>query len=256
VSAPYRETAPDLGPLLRVHRDDSEGCLLVMFAVLSIGVAIAMVAIGNWWGLGLDVLGVAAGLWVLRRPGRPGAGVIELHENGLLQRVSGTTTVIAFGEVRSITSKITKSLRSGAITERHRVESRDGLHIDFGTSWRLQRDLLAAIEERTVPRLRTAALRAFDEGQPVTFGPFTLSEEGIRCEGQPILPWTDAVRVTVEGGMIEVWKADVWEKKGRPYAARGASLVPNARIFVEMCQLAIEREAPTGDEGAPPSSSA
>jgi hypothetical protein len=48
----------------------------------------------------------------------------------------------------------------------------------------------------------------------------------------------------------------VREKKGRPYAGRGASLVPNACIFVEMCQLAIEREAPTGDERVPPSSSA
>jgi len=239
---------PDLGPLVRTHRNDSDGCLLFALAVVCIVVAITMAATANWWGLALEALGVAAGVWALRRPGRTAAGVIELHEKGLRLRAGKVTTAIPFEDVRSVTSAYKKSLRSGARTERHRVESRDGRHIEFGTSWRLQRDLLAAIEEQTLPRLRTQALRAFDAGEPVRFGPFTVAEEGIGCDGVPLLPWTDAVRITVEDGMIEVWKADVWEKKkGKSYAARGASFVPNARVFVEMCQLVIEceRERPT-----------
>jgi hypothetical protein len=251
VSAPYREAAPDLGALVRTHRDDRDGCLLVAFAVVCIVAAIAMAATANWWGLALEALAVAAGGWALRRPGRTAAGVIELHEKGLHLRVGKTTTAIRFEDVRSITSAYKRSRRSGARTESHRVESRDGRHIEFGTGWRLPRDLLAAIDEHTLPRLRTEALRAFDEGEPVRFGPFTLTEEGIGCDAQPLLPWTDAVRVTVEDGAIEVWKADVWEKKGTSYAARGASLVPNARILVEMCELAIEREHEASDGGAP-----
>lgn len=249
MSAPYREAAPDLGPLVRTHRNDSDGCLLVAFAVVCVVVAIAMAATANWWGLALEALGVAAGVWALRRPGRARAGVIELHEKGLLLRAGKATTAVPFEDVRSVTSAYKRRRRFGAVTERHRVEARDGRHIEFGTSWRLQRDLLAAIEEQTLPRLRTEALRAFDAGEPLRFGPFTLAEEGIGCDGRPLLPWTDAVRITVADGMIEVWKADVWEKKGKSHAARGASLVPNARIFVEMCQLAIEREreAPDGD---------
>ena len=233
---------PDLGPVERTHRNDSDGCLLIVFAVPIIPVTIAMVATAFWWGLAVEALVVALGVWALRRPGRTAAGVIELRENGILLRAGVATTAIPFEDVRSITSSYTKNLRSGVRTERHRVESRDGRHIEFGTSWRLQRDLLAAIEKQTLPRLLTEALRAFDEGRPVGFGPFTLAEEGIGCDGLPILPWTDAVAVRIEDGMIEVWKVDVWEKKGKSYAARGAALVPNAHILVEMCEVAIERE--------------
>jgi hypothetical protein len=229
VSAPYREAAPDLGPLVRTHRDDSDsGCFVVAFAVVCALVAIAMAVTANWWGLALDALGVGAGVWAMRRPGRPAPGVIDVHEKGLLLRVGKTTTAIPFEDVRSVTSTYRQRGRFGARTERHRVEARDGRHIEFGTSWRLQQDLLAAIEERTLPRLRTEALRAFDAGEPVRFGPFTLTEEGVGCDGQALMPWRDAVRITVQDGVgypqgertIEVWKADVWEKKGKSYAAR------------------------------------
>ena len=248
MSAPYREAAPDLGPLVRTHRDDRDGCLLVALAIPGVLVAVVFVVTANGWGLAAETLAVLAGVWALRRPGRLRPGVIELHEKGIVLRLGDTTTAIPFDDVRSITSKATRSVRSGVRTEHHRVESREGRHIEFGTGWRLPRDLLAVIEGATLPRLRTEALRAFDDGETVRFGPFALADDGLRCDDLPLLPWKDVVRVTVEDGRIEVWKADVWEKKGKSYAARGVSLVPNFRILLEMCDLAIEREA--GERGA------
>lgn len=44
MSAPYREAAPDLGPLVRLHRDDSDGCLFVGFAVVGVLAAVALIA--------------------------------------------------------------------------------------------------------------------------------------------------------------------------------------------------------------------
>jgi hypothetical protein len=248
VSAAYRDTAPDLGPLVKLHPNDAKGCGLVLVALLAIPAllaAVVQIVTGYWLGLACEVVGVGAIVWLLRRPGRPRRpppGVIELHEEGLLLRVGETTTAMRFDEVKTVTSEHELHRRSLVRTEKHRVEARDGRVIEFGTGWRLPRDLHDAIMLRTLPRLRTEALRAFDAGETVRFGPLALDEEGILPDKQPLLPWSEAARVTVENGAICLWKTDTWEKKGKLYDSTDVARVPNAYVLVEMIGLAIERE--------------
>ena len=248
MSAAYRDTAPDLGPLVKLHPNDAKGCGLVVVVLLGLAAfvaAVVQIMTAYWLGLACEVLGLGAIVWLLRRPRRrrgPPPGVIELHEEGLLLRVGDATTAMRFDEVKTVTSEHKVHRRSLVRTERHRVEARDGRVIEFGTGWRLPEDLRDVILLRTLPRLRTEALRAFDAGETVRFGPLALDEEGIRPDKLPLLPWSEAARVTVENGEIRLWKTDTWEKKGKLYDSTDVSRVPNAYVLVEMIGLAIERE--------------
>ena len=241
MSTPYRDAPDELGALVSVHRDGSDRFLMAALVVVGIGASVAFAAIEQWGQLGGAIAATGLGVVLLRRRRREAAGSIALHENGLVQVALGKTTRIFFDDVVSITSERTKSVRSGVETDRHRVAARDGSAITFvNLSTARAGDLLAAIEARVLPRVRTEALQAFDRGETVAFGPFSLDEAGIRAGDGASIPWMDVRAVSAEGGMVHIRG-----EGDRSLESRGASLIPNLAVFVEMVTLAAEQAGPS-----------
>jgi len=223
-----------LGKVLSVHRDDSDRMMLGCLVVFGVAAGAAFAAIGQWLGLLADVAAISGCVLMLRRRKRNGAGRIVRHERGLVQTGNGRTTTIAFDDVESITSDRKVSVRSGLQTGRHFVRASGDREISFtNAAFSYADDLLAEIKGQVLPRLRTEALRAFDEGKSVAFGPFLLDQDGIGAGDEPRVPWTQVEGTTIEEGMLYLRGPE-----NRLLTHRGLSLIPNAEILIEMISLA------------------
>jgi hypothetical protein len=250
MDSPYRSGDRDVGPLVSVHVYRG-GCVLWAFFLVC---AVCLSAWALFSGIPtsvavLMVVVTAIGIGALRWISRKSAGSrIELYERALVEHGRDEERVLEFENVRHVTSSSSRQRAAGVETQRHVVEARDGCRITFSLMHDRAPDLLAAIHARTLERLRTDALRAFDAGETLRFGPFALSEEGLRAGDGPIVPWSDIDRAAVEMPAIAigaVWsEVKVWKKKeSRPFAMEASERVPNANVMLEVVALAVDAEA-------------
>ena len=239
--------ALDLGPLRRVHVERS-GAVLWAFAGLASACIVGWAIFSGvpTWIAGLMALVVIAGVAVLRTIGRRNPGArIELHASGLVVRTRDGVRTIPFDDVRSVTSSSRRRRAGGVLLERHVVEAREGAPLEFSLLYDRAPDLLAAIHAGTRERLRTEALRKYDAGEVLDFGPLTVSEDGFRDGGGPIVPWTQIERATIDMPVFavgETWsQVKVWRRSATaPLASYASDRVPNAAVLVEVVTLAVD----------------
>jgi hypothetical protein len=99
----------------------------------------------------------------------------------------------------------------------------------------LGRLLIAAITGTQLPR----AVAAYNAGQPVTFGPITVSQRGIAV-GNKSLPWSEVQSVEIDRGWLNV------NKKGerRPWRLLRIYAIPNCFVFEALVQAVLDRRSP------------
>jgi hypothetical protein len=248
----YRDGARDLGPLRSVHVDRSNyvlwalagllGACIVGWALFS-GISTSLASL-----MALVVVAGIGALWLIGRR-NPGAR-IELHESGLVVRAGQAVRAIPFDDVRSVTSSSMRRRTFGVQRQRHVVEPRDGSPFEFSLLYGRAPALLEAIHAGTRERLRAEALRAYDAGDVVHFGPLAVCEDGFRDGNAPVVPWTQLERATFEMrdfAFGETWsQVKVWKKRATaPLASYASERVPNAMVLLDVVALAVD----AADEG-------
>jgi hypothetical protein len=249
----YRDAHGDAGPLGRlvsVHRDRS-GC--VLWIILGF-LAVCIVGSAAVKGLPASVavaMGVvlAAGVVLLRwMAARRGTRRVALYERGIVARAHPADRTLLFEDVVRIVSRAERSRLAGLEKQSHLVEGPGEARVEFTLVFDRALDLLEAIHVGTLDRLRTQALRAYDAGETVRFGPFAASQEGLRDGDGPVVPWTEIARATSGMPSIaigRVWsRVEVWKKDAKePFASHASEQVPNARVLLQLVELAVAEEA-------------
>lgn len=236
----------DLGELRSVHPDRGG---LVLYAVAIALAAPVVLGGANYLGVATHLavlmdLGVSVVIGALWAIGKRGARV-ELHEGGLLARTRDAVHAIAWDDVQSVASSSKLRRDAGVELERHIVVDEDGTTIEFSRRHSRASELLAAIHAATQERLRTEALRAYDAGEVVEFGPLAVSEAGFRDGGGAIIPWTQLDRATIDMPVFavgETWsQVKVWKRGATaPLASYASDRVPNAKVLLDVVALAVD----------------
>jgi hypothetical protein len=175
---------------------------------------------------------------------------IQLHKVGLLVCAKEGARAIPFDDVRSVTSSALRRHAFGRGVERHVLETRGG-PVVFGHSFARAPALLAAIHAATRERLRAEALRRYDAGEALAFGPFAVSEGGFRDGNGPLVPWQELDRgvldppIVAEGQLRS--RVNVWKKLATaPLASYPSEQVPNASVMLDIVALAIDASEEDG----------
>lgn len=101
----------------------------------------------------------------------------------------------------------------------------------------LGRLIIAEITRVQLPRVTAA----YNAGQPVTFGPVTVSQHGIAV-GKDSLPWNEILDVETRSGSVLVKKAGhrlAWKRLS-------VSRIPNYFVFDALVQAILARPAAAG----------
>jgi hypothetical protein len=252
MTSPYRHGADDntpyqLGALRSAHAGRS-GCFLRVIAGVLVFVILAFAAVS---GITLSIamqmavviaIGAFALWWVGRRNPR---ALILLYERGITRSTYGRPHVIRFDDVKSIRSAKQRRGLAGVEIQHHLVESNDGTRVGFSLLFDGALDLLAAIDDATRERLQAEALKAFDAGEVVRFGPIAMSEEGFFDGDKPVVGWNEIDRAAIEMPALSpglVWsEVNIWKRgAAEPIAKYPLEYVPNANVMIAVLTLAVE----------------
>jgi len=165
--------------------------------------------------------------------------VVHLFENGLAVR-GPTPAVFTWDDLISVTVTGVQANRRGAARWRFTATADDGREIALGPDLPRLGELAEVVTTEVMVRVVPWYLRAVGAGGTVSFGPFTVSRDGIVKDGD-LLPWQYVKDVTVDNGLVVVQRvraeAESWGVPGSDVAlAATVGSVPNAVALAALCR--------------------
>jgi len=155
---------------------------------------------------------------------------VNLHEGGIAHMRHGKRRLIAWNDIKNVWQQITENYYNGVYTGTsymYTLELHDGTRIVY-TNATLQRveKLGNAILHHTSEAIFPLALRDYDKGEVVDFGPLGVSQEGLHY-GKSLLDWDEITAVKIKAGYISVGKRGKWFN----WCNIAASSIPNLLVF-------------------------
>jgi hypothetical protein len=245
-----------LGPIEQVHRvrrNLRRGLLmgtvtLSLIAVLAWSIAAyraylayaeyGPLLIGRWVTLPL-ILGLAlagAALWLGLRARRTWNLRVRLHANGLALVRGRRGRALAWPDVRALWSRAERTGLPGLTGSRRLrldVEANDGRRILLDDSLEDFEGLALAIRGRVYPLLLAIYTRAFNEKQPIVFGPLRLSPAGIEDGPRSPFEWKEIRGAQLAAGRLLIETT----RPGRQSAITlPAHRIPNVELCAQLIQ--------------------
>lgn len=167
---------------------------------------------------------------------RVGIHAVVVYHDGFAFEQGGSVQTWQWPEIATIFSNETfhMSKRGAQWTDREYTLSRNNGEKVVLTSYQLAnvRGLISVIKRRALPEMLPPLQQAYQAGQPVTFGPVTVSREGGIEVGGKNVAWSDVVKVEVKSGDLLV----TMQKRGvlSGHHSVRASTIPNIEA---LCQI-------------------
>ncbi len=199
------------------------------FALANYGPAVVWRWSGIWLIIGgaLLAVGLVGAVWLLRW----GRLSVVVHDGGLQLKRGNQVRTLPWSEIETVqvTGVNYRSIWGSHSTLKLRTSDDQQIRLSDRLAGLSQ--LAATVKRNVYPRLVAEYTRYLRDGQPVAFGPLTLSLEGV-ARGPRKLDWSQVTAAELHDGRITITPAD-----GRGGALRvDARKVPNAEICLELVQ--------------------
>jgi hypothetical protein len=124
--------------------------------------------------------------------------------------------------------------------ESYTLQRHDGFSISISSAGVSEIQQLGQTIQYEVTRIQAPhAIATFDSGQPIPFGPFILSQQGIAKNNGTILPWQQFAEVTRKNGSLAIKQTG----KMLNWGAAPMDKIPNLNVFHAVIEHA-QRSAP------------
>ncbi|GHO47059.1 DUF6585 family protein [Ktedonospora formicarum] len=159
---------------------------------------------------------------------------ISVHEYGLLAVRANGVEAIRWDEIAIVWHKCTRN--SKGVTHNYTPQRRDGRQFKLGYFFSTNQLLGGMIEQETTRLLFPEALENYQQGQLLSYGPFTLDQLGLNYKGRS-LPWSEVADIQVVRGHVLVKEHDTLFA----WANVVYGEVPNLRVLQRLCTRILNR---------------
>ncbi|WP_155369818.1 DUF6585 family protein [Catellatospora vulcania] len=190
---------------------------------------------------GAAALFLAAFLWVLLRGPAvsKAARRLQVHvfEQGWVRVRRKGVEVYRWDEVQTLYAQVTVQVTNGIsqTSYRYQLTFADGRKIVLGTlatdMARFGPVLASQVAQAQLPK----AMSYFDKDNPVAFGDFTITDEGVRTRRGKVLAWSEIGGVLLDNGHVSI--ADRAGKRISPQTLLGK--IPNGYTFLLMMDTVL-----------------
>ncbi len=192
---------------------------------------------GNFWLFTLIGLGLfAVGVWSLVRLALNYDMRVIVYEQGVLRTNNGLTEVVRWEDVHSFLQSVTKHYTNGiytGTTHRYTLSRSDGTVFKFDDTIRNVEALGNTLQREVTRVLLPRYIYAYNVGNTVTFGPLSISQQGI-SNGKEMLPWSQVKNLQVKRGVVCVQKEGKWFN----WSTVGVARIPNFYVFMALVDYA------------------
>jgi hypothetical protein len=206
---------------------------IFLLLILGIGAfALTHTQPGQVW-LGVALIGaLAGGLGVyifggIRKLGRR----VLFHTDGMVLRQGGTTDVVLWSDVASLTGMLPVSFRG---TPAHvggplSIELRDGRRIPLRHGYADMDVLANFLHEKVLAHLLPQAHQALARGETLGMGALQVDRAGLHAEGKS-LPWLEVAGVSFTPDDMMILQAGA----AQPWATLKIAKTPNANLLLQL----------------------
>ncbi len=117
---------------------------------------------------------------------------VYVYEHGLIVVRNNGIEAIRWDEIAVVWHRVKKRSRYG-YSHTYILECRDGSTFQLG-GFATDQKLGAIIEQKTAELLLPEAQRAYQQGQALSFGPFTVDQSGLTYK-KKTLPWNEVAKI-------------------------------------------------------------
>lgn len=232
----------NLGTLITEHHVNPKAqseALLVGWCLVIAGAFMALVgwqiSKGEWpelliaaVGLPLALIGVVVLIGRQRRRDL----CVRIFTDGFTRTLADQTDVVRWDEVAEIWQNVTQTYRGNVRTNTthiYKVRLTDGRKFVFNGQVDKIAGLGSALQQQCAAGMLPRAREAYQAGERVDFGPFSVSRAGI-AKGRVTLPWEQVENVELRQGVLHI------RKKGerRDWAFAMASKIPNLPVLMAL----------------------
>ena len=232
----------DLGGLVAEHHANPKAqseALLVGWCFIIAGAFMALVgwqvSKGEWPELLIAAVGVplaVIGAIVLIGRQRRRDLCVRIFADGFTRTLAGRTEVVRWDEVAEVVQNVTQTYRGNVRTNTthiYTVRLTNGRKFVFNGQVDKIAGLGSALQQHCAAGMLPRAREAYQAGESVTFGPFSVSRAGI-AKGKATLPWEQVEQVELRQGVLHI------RKKGerRDWAFAMASKIPNLPVLMAL----------------------
>lgn len=162
-----------------------------------------------------------------------------LYKNGFAYSDRKGLKSFYWDEIKSIRSEVVKRYTNGiytGTTHRYLIENYHGVRISLDDSLMRVEELASRIRRHTFPILYQRYSQAYNSGEPVIFGPVTISRSGGISHGKKSYPWDQIAAVTVERGSVQIAKKGGGWFSGTTLLAAS---IPNLEVMLAIIDRVI-----------------
>ena len=211
----------------------------VVGVALIIGGIVLMLQNQQWFCVPLaGVLAAVMGIVSYRMGVGQRGLLVVVYADGVSRTQGSKTAVFRWDEIDEVRRRMITSGRGRATGFIYQISDANGGEAKFDTNNLPRgRDLGQKIVLEVTRRQLPKAQAAYEKGETLDFGRFSLSKDGL-ISRKKTLAWSDVESVDLRGARIEV------KEKGRRlnWASVGADQVVNYGLFLAMSKLILGRE--------------
>jgi hypothetical protein len=199
--------------------------------------------------LGLGILFLIIISWFILRWIRNRALFVQLYTNGLARVQGSKVELIRWDDIRDVRQSVTYRYINGGYfnsTHKYTVRTIDNRKLTFDDNIAGIHELGRKIQQEVTHRLLPQMISAYESGETLNFGPFSLDKQGLKHKDKS-LAWTGIEDAQVRNGYVTFRQQGLWSVWLREPVSR----IPNPIIFIALIRYIVEKQsvASNGDRG-------
>ena len=241
-------SAYQLGPLKAEYRVRSKrrnkilGILLAIFlgGLFFLGGIVSGTTEGLLILFLVGLLFVVLGLYLAFFPVFYQSWHVYLGTDGFIFTRRGRIDAFHWAQIEAMWQSVTRRYTNGVYTgttHRYTVKRKDGLKIVLTDRFADVEEIGNRISAEITNYLWPHVFAAYNAGNPITFGPLTVSLQGIG-DGLEVLPWSQITDIRMNRGYINVKKADKWLN----WSTMRVAKVPNVFVFMTLVSRVLKSQ--------------
>jgi hypothetical protein len=164
-----------------------------------------------------------------------------LYERGFVHKKGNEAAQpFRWDQIEAVWYHVTRHYRNGVYTgttHNYRVRRQDGYQITLTDRFADVASLGDAVNNQVTAAKIPLVIAAYNAGQTITFGPLTLSQQGIRNSIDNLLPWSEIKEVSLRNGYVAVSKAGKWLK----WSSQPVRNIPNIFLFMALVRFVLKK---------------
>lgn len=158
--------------------------------------------------------------------------------DGLLSVRGSKIEAFRWDQIEAMWQAVTRRYYNGiytGTTHIYTVRSSDGRQVVFNDRFANVEQLGDTISREITNRLLPQVIRAYQAGNTITFGPLSISQQGV-SNSKELLPWSQIKEVGVNRGVVTVKKEGKWLNWSSVMVAK----VPNIFVFMALANYVLK----------------